>query len=437
MAPIADFGAGAHLVRGIRKWDLVALVLNAVIGAGIFGLPSRVYAIAGVYSIAAYVVCAVPVFLIILCFAEVSSRFKDTGGPYLYARNTFGPLVGFEMGWLAWIARLSAFAALCNLFVDYLAYFLPASGSGIGRIVTVCAVVGFLATINFAGVRLSTTFTNGFTVGKLIPLLILASVGLLFVDPTRYASVSVPGYSAFSSSVLLLFYAFTGFEPAVIPAGEIEDPRRHLPFALITAVTIMTVLYILVQTVSIGVVPELAASSRPLADVGGRLFGRPGSALVAIGALVSVTGSMNATMLAAPRLLFAMAEQRQLPPLVCRTHARFRTPHVAILFSVVGFLLLTLSGTFASAATLSTIVRLAIYGTTCAALPVLRRRRDVVPAAFLAPAGDLLAGLALLLVVWLLSSSSATEARQAAFAAATGLVLFVVFARRSLQAQGP
>jgi len=423
------------LVRGIRKWDLVLLVLNAIIGAGIFGLPSRVFALSGVYSIAAFVVCAVPVFLIILCFAEVTSRFKDTGGPYLYARHTFGPLVGFEMGWLAWIARLSAVAALCNLFVDYLSYFVPASGAGTGRALVQIVVIGLLAAINFLGVRLSAKATNIFTIGKLIPLLIVAIAGAFWIDPARYASGEPPTYSAFSSSVLLLFYAFTGFEPAVIPAGETENPRTDLPFALLAGISIVTVLYITIQTVAVGVLPGLATSVRPLADVGGRIFGSPGAGLVALGAIVSVTGAMNASMLAAPRLLFAMAEQQQLPAIVGATHPQFRTPHVAIVMSVAGFLALTLSGTFASAAQLSTIVRLMIYGATCAALPVLRRRPDTTPASFKVPGGDVLAGAAVILVLWLLSSSSATEARQAAIAAGIGLLLFVAFARRRAPAE--
>jgi len=423
------------LVRGIRKWDLVLLVLNAIIGAGIFGLPSRVFALSGVYSIAAFVVCAVPVFLIILCFAEVTSRFKDTGGPYLYARHTFGPLVGFEMGWLAWIARLSAVAALCNLFVDYLSYFVPASGAGTGRALVQIVVIGLLAAINFLGVRLSAKATNIFTIGKLIPLLIVAIAGAFWIDPARYASGEPPTYSAFSSSVLLLFYAFTGFEPAVIPAGETENPRTDLPFALLAGISIVTVLYITIQTVAVGVLPGLATSVRPLADVGGRIFGSPGAGLVALGAIVSVTGAMNASMLAAPRLLFAMAEQQQLPAIVGATHPQFRTPHVAIVMSVAGFLALTLSGTFASAAQLSTIVRLMIYGATCAALPVLRRRPDTTPASFKVPGGDLLAGAAVILVLWLLSSSSATEARQATIAAGIGLLLFVAFARRRAPAE--
>ena len=276
MLPTPERTAGEHLVRGIRKWDFVALVLNSIVGAGIFGLPSRAYALAGVHSLLAYVVCAVPVFLIILCFAEVSSRFKDTGGPYLYARATFGPLVGFEIGWLSWIVRLTAFAALCNLFVDYLGYFLPTFGSGLGRAVVMTVVVSFLTGANLAGVRLASLVGNIFTVGKLVPLVLLVVVGFFFINPESY-SAAPPSYRAFSASVLLLVFAFTGFEMAVIPAGEARDPQRHLPFALLTGTAIVVVLYVSIQAVCIGTLPELASSQRPLADVGGRLFGMAGS----------------------------------------------------------------------------------------------------------------------------------------------------------------
>ena len=421
----------SQLRRAIGKWDLVALVLNSIVGAGIFGLPSRVYALSGVYSLIAYLVCAVLVFLIILCFAEVSSRFNDTGGPYLYARATFGPVVGFEIGWLSWLARLASFAALCNLFVDYLGYFLPVAGSGVGRVVVVALVVSFLAAANIAGVRLASTFGNIFTVGKLVPLVLLVVAGFFFINPQSYSSAAAPGYRAFSASVLLLVFAFTGFELAVIPAGEASDPRRHLPFALLTGITIAALLYVAIQAVCIGTLPELASSERPLAEVGGRLFGIPGAALISFGALISVTGTMNANMLAAPRLLFAMAEQRQLPAVISATHRRFHTPHVAILLSVVGMLVLTLSGTFASAAILSTIIRLTTYAVTCAALPVLRRRTDAVRAPFAAPAGDVLSPAALILIAWLFSSSSWSEARLALVAGAVGLLFYTVFARQT------
>jgi APA family basic amino acid/polyamine antiporter len=427
--------ARAQLVRGIRKWDLVALVLNSIIGAGIFGLPSRVYALAGVHSLLAYLVCAVPVFLIILCFAEVSSRFKDTGGPYLYARATFGPIVGFEIGWLTWLARLTGFAALCNLFVDYLGYFLPAFESGPGRVVVITVVVSFLAGANLVGVRLASLVGNIFTVGKIVPLVLLVVVGFFFINPESYSSAAPPSYTAFSASVLLLVFAFTGFENAVIPAGEALDPRRHLPFALLTGTVIAVVLYISIQAVCIGILPELARSQRPLADVGNRVFGMPGAAVIALGALISVTGTMNAIMLAAPRLLFAMAEQGQLPPTVSAVHKRFHTPHVAILFSAAGMLALTLSGTFASAAILSTTIRLTTYAVTCAALPVLRRRSGHVQAPFAAPAGGTVSVVALILIAWLFSSSSWNDIRQVSVAGAAGLLLYAVLAARRHRAR--
>jgi APA family basic amino acid/polyamine antiporter len=427
--------AGEHLVRGIRKWDFVALVLNSIVGAGIFGLPSRAYALAGLHSLLAYVVCAVPIFLIILCFAEVSSRFKDTGGPYLYARATFGPLVGFEIGWLSWIARLTGFAALCNLFVDYLGYFLPAFGSGLGRAVVMTLVVSFLTGANLVGVRLASLVGNIFTVGKLVPLVLLVVVGFFFINPESYSSAAPPSYRAFSASVLLLVFAFTGFEIAVIPAGEARDPQRHLPFAVLTGTAIVIVLYVSIQAVCIGTLPELASSQRPLADVGGRLFGMAGSAVISLGALISVTGTMNAIMLAAPRLLFAMAEQGQLPPTVSATHKRFHTPHVAILFSAVGMLILALSGTFASAVTLSTIIRLTTYAATCAALPVLRRKSGHEQARFVVPAGGTVSVVALILIAWLFSSSSWRELLQAAVAGAVGLLLYALIAARRQRAR--
>src|SRR5436190_4493390 len=129
------------LVRGIRRWDLVALTVNIIVGAGIYGLPSRIYELTGVWSVLAYLVCAVLSTLIILCFAEVGSRFTETGGPYLYARAAFGRVTGFEVGWMLWIARLTAFAANCNLFVGYLGFFWPGATSGLGRAFTIALVV--------------------------------------------------------------------------------------------------------------------------------------------------------------------------------------------------------------------------------------------------------------------------------------------------------
>ena len=419
------------LVRDLGRWDLVAIVLNAIVGAGIFGLPARVFALAGTYSLLAYVVCIVPIALIALCFAEVSSRFKETGGMYLYAREAFGSFVGFEIGWLAWLVRLTAFAALCNLFADYFAYFVPGAAAGSGRAVTIVLVVTSLTILNLVGVRVSSLVINIFTVGKLLPLVLLVAIGVLLIDTRAYSFGVLPSYGNFSSAVLILLFAFTGFELAPIPAGEAVDPRRHMPFALLVGIAVTALLYVLVQAVCIGTVPGLGMSERPLADVGLRIFGTIGASIISLGALVSVTGTMNGIVLAGPRLVFAMAEHGQFPRMFATTHPRFRTPHVAILVSSAFMLVLTLSGTFITAATISTLIRLLTYAVTCAALPVLRRERNDRPASFRVPAGPVVSMAALAMVAWLFSNSSWNEVRLVAAAAAVGLPLYFLMSVRS------
>ena len=415
----------AGLVRGLRRWDLVALVINSIVGAGIFGLPAKVFALAGTYSLLAYVVAAIAVVLVILCFAEVGSRFKATGGPYLYARVAFGPLVGFQVGWLLWLGRIAGSAALCNLFVSYLGYFVPAVGATPWRSVAIVTTIAALAGANLIGVRVTAAVTNALTLGKLIPLCLFILVGLFFVDPQRYSLTPPPDYGSFSHAALLLVFAYTGFEGAVIPTGEMRDPARQLPFALLTGPAVVVLVYLLVQTVCIGTLPDLAHSERPLSDASLGFLGTRGASLIAAAALVSIGGTLNAQIFATPRLLFAMGERRQLPHMFSTTHVRFRTPVAAIALTSMVTLGLSLFTTFLSALTIGVIARLVVYTITCAALPVLRRNAGVPHAAFCAPAGSLVAAAAVVLTVWLLSNSPWSEMRLAGMAVVMGFVLYL------------
>ena len=419
------------LVRGLRKWDLVALVINSVVGAGIFGLPSQVYALAGTYSLAAYAVAALAIGLIVLCFAEVGSRFGATGGPYLYTRVAFGPLIGFQVGWLMWIARLTGLASLTNLFVTYLALFIPAASGGVPRAMIIAFMVAILSIINIVGVRASATVTNALTTGKLIPLLLLAAAGMFFVDPQRYSLAAAPAYGSFSKATLLLVFAYMGFEGAVIPSGEMRDPQRHLPFSLIVGMALVAVLYIGVQAVCIGTVPELARSERPLSDAALQMVGPAGAVLMAAAALVSIGGTLNAIVFATPRLLFAMADNGELPRVLSQTHARFQTPAAAIIVTAAAAGVVAEFSTFISALTISTIVRLVAYIATCVALPALRRRSDVPAAAFRTPAGWLVSGGAIALGVWLLSNTAWAELRLGAIAVIVGFAIYLACARRT------
>ena len=430
-----ELAADSGLVRAIRRWDLTALAVNAIIGAGIFGLPAEVFRRIGVYSLAAFVVCALVVTLIILCFAEVSSRFTGTGGPYLYAREAFGPLVGFEVGWMIWIARITAFAANCNLLIGYLGFFWPAAGSGAGRSAAICAIVLGLTAVNYTGVRNTADVSNAFTIAKLVPLLLFVAAGLLAIRPGAFALPARPDFSAFSVSVLLLVYAFSGFEMATIPAGETRDPRGDMPRALLRAIAVVAVLYLLIQLVAIGTLPGLAQSTRPLADAGGRFLGRAGGAIISAGAVVSIVGNLNVILLVGARLPFAMAERGELPRVLTGIHPRFRTPHVALLVTALVTLVLTLTGTFVYAVTVSVIARLLSYAATCAALPALRRKPGAPAAAFKAPAGVTAAIASLLLAAWLLSNSTRAQARDAGIAALLGLVIYA--ARRTARKPAP
>lgn len=417
----------AGLIRGIRRWDLVAIAINGIIGAGIFGLPSKVYALIGTYSLIAFVACAIVVTLIILCFAEVGSRFEETGGPYLYAREAFGSTVAFEIGWLIWLARITAFAANCNLLVNYLGYFLPAATSPAWRASIITIVVLVLGTINVIGVRQAAIVSNFFTVGKLIPIIIFIAAGLFFLNPGAFTLGPPPTTGAFSQSVLLLIYAFTGFEMAAIPAGEARNPKKDLPHALLIAIGVVALLYILVQIVCVGTLPELAQSQKPLADAGTRFMGTAGGMIISAGAVVSIVGNLNILLLSGSRIPFAIAERQQLPAFIASVHRRFSTPHVAILITAAVMLFLTLKSSFVAALTISAIARLVTYGATCLALPVFRRRQDVPPATFRLRFGTVIAILSLLLAAWLLMNSTWQEARAAAIAAAVGLVVYFAY----------
>ncbi len=422
--------APAGLARRIRRWDLVALVLNCIVGAGIFGLPSRAFALAGTYSLLAYLACAIVVGLIALSFAEVASRFSGTGGPYVYARTAFGALAGFEVGWLLWLARVTAFGSLANLFVDYASIFVPAIGAGVGRLLALSSVAVALTLLNVVGVRPSTLFTNAFTIGKLAALVFFVGAGMLFVSRANFSAAVQPTYGHFSQAVLILVFAFSGFEMAVIPAGEIVEPGKQIPFALLLGIAIVVVLYFLIQFVAIGTLPTLATSTRPIADASARFLGAGAAGFVALGALVSIGGTINSIVLVAPRVLFALAEDGLLPRMFAVVHSRFRTPHVAILVSSVVMLALTLSGSFVTLAAISTVIRLVTYVATCAALLRLRRQPNAPPAMFTAPFGRLAACAALVLSAWLLTNTTRSDAWTTVIASAAGLVLFLAFGTR-------
>jgi amino acid transporter len=405
---------------------LVAVVVNGVIGAGIFGLPSTLFSLIGPQSIFAFFACALCAAVLVISFIEVSSRYTATGGPYLYVREAFGPATGFTVGWLVWVARVTSFAGNCSLLPAYLGLFFPRMSSGLGRALLVGCVVLTIGWLNVRGVGIAARVSNGLAISKLLPLAIFIAVGLFFVQPARFAFTTWVPFHSFSQSVLLLLYAFTGFEMAVIPGGEIRNPRRTVPAALAIGMGVVVTIYILIQVVCIGVLPGLATSQRPLADAAALYFGASGAILMTVGMVISLAGNLNVLILSASRLIFAMAERHEIPSVFASIHPRFGTPALSIVFTSAIMLGLTLSGTFVYLITLSAIARLVTYFATCAALPVLRRRSDAPKPALPMPAGVPIALAGMAICVWLLSASSAKAARDTLIAIVLGPSIFLI-----------
>jgi amino acid transporter len=420
--------APPRLVRAVGLLSLAAIAVNGVIGSGIFVLPATVAALMGDASPAAYLLAAVLTALVVACFAEAGSLFERTGGPYLYAREAFGRFAGFEVGWMFFLSRLAAAAAICNALTQYLGYFWPAAAAGAGRAAVITLLLLALAAINVLGVRHGAWTVNVLTVAKLLPLLLFVGVGLFFADPDRYRLLAIPDASGLRQASLLLIFAFGGFENASVPAEETKNPRRDLPIALLSAVGLTAVLYVLIQVVALGTLPGLASDPTPLASAARTFLGPAGGVLVTLGAVVSTTGSVSAIVLVGPRILFAFAEGGQLPRALARVHAAYKTPAVAVVVFAVLAWVTALSGTFAQLAAVSAIARLFFSAATCLAVPVLRR---TMPQArgFSVPGGTLVPVAAVLLSLWLLSGITWGQAAAGGVALLLGALLYLVFDR--------
>lgn len=363
-----------ELVRALGRWSLTALVLNSIIGSGIFGLPSVITALVGGASPLAYLAAAVVIAVVIACFAEVASRFREAGGPYLYAHTAFGRLAGIEVAWLTWLARLTAAASNANLFVIYLAEFWSHAKDPAPRVAVLTLLLGFLAIVNYCGVKSGARLSNVFAIAKLLPLAAFIVVGLFFVHRADLTLHSTATSGAWLDAVLALIFAFGGFEGAVIPMSEAKDPRRDAPFALFAALGVTTLVYTLVQVVVTGILSHPEQTDRPLAAAARQVLGGPGAALIAAGALISVYGLLSSMELYTPRLTFALAERRDFPAFFAAVHARFRTPYVSILAYTALVWILAVAGSFRWNLGLSAVARLFTYAPTCAALIVLRRK---------------------------------------------------------------
>jgi amino acid transporter len=362
------------LIRTAGLPGLVLMCLNAVIGSGVFLLPHESYVLLGPLSLWAPLLFAVPVFILVLCFAEAASHFDEPGGAYLYARTAFGDFIGFETGWMNWLARVTSLASLSNGFVLALGLLVPALAEGLPRAAVLTVLIAGLAALHVAGFRHGAASIYVLTLGKVVPLagFIVVALAVWKTNPIPGSWVPPGAQTDWAEAALFMLFAYAGFENLAVPAGEFKNPRRDLPLALLVGTLAIAVLYSLVQLGAMSALPDLSQSKTPVARAAAVLIGPVGALMVTIGALLSMAGTNSGTVLEGSRMLYALARDRRAGPLA-RVHPRWHTPHLAIGLHCALALGLALGGTFRQLALLSTVARLVTYLVTCLALPRLRR----------------------------------------------------------------
>ena len=399
----------ASLRRAVTRWQIVGMSLNGVIGSGVYLLPAAAAALLGPASLWAVPLAGAAVLLLALCFAEAGSHFDEPGAGYIYTREAFGELAGFQVGWMTWLARLASAAALWNGFVQALTFVLPGAAEGVTRAAVILVPLTGFCLINLAGIQYAARLEIGLTIAKILPLIFLIVVGIPAIDGSLMVPMDIPDTSSLGAASLLLLYAYAGFENTAAAAGEFRNPKRDVPFALIAVIGGVTVLYTLIQLVALGTLPDLAlrAQGAPLADAAVIVVGVWAGLLMTLGATLSIGGNVGNTMLVGSRYLYALAKSGFGPRALAYVHPRFQTPTWAIVAQAAITAALALTGSFVELALLSVVARLATYIGTAAAVPVLRRKFAAKRQTIVLPGGATIPILALLVCLVFLASSTA------------------------------
>ncbi len=405
--------------RRLTLLDVLAIGVNAIVGSGVFSMPDDMAREMGAWSPFAYVGCALILIPVSLCFAELASGENKTGGPYLYARQAFGALIGFIVGWACFLNAFLSFAANVTQFValagmkDH-ALYRPA----------VIGVVLLLGAINYVGVRPGATVVHLMTAGKLMAIFLFVGAAILHFDGSNFANHATISVAGTANGIYLALFPLQGFEVVPVPAGETKNPERSIPIATIGSLLFAALLFVGVQTVMIGGYAKLSTESdTPLVDAA-RTFGPLVGALVLLGSIVSVGGFSAGSALGTPRYAQALADTGDLPSALSRVHTRFGTPHLAILATTALTAVLGAFFTYRELVGFSNVTVVFQYALTCIAVPILRHRGHV--SRFKVPLGPTIPLLGTVGSLALLYGSSVNELIWAGCGITIGLVLMLV-----------
>jgi amino acid transporter len=420
------------LVREIGTFALGANIMNMVVGAGIFALPGVVAAQLGPAALVAYLVCALIVGLVFLCYAEAGSRITRSGGSYAYIEEAFGPFAGFVASTLLWLGfSMISDAALAVVVANALATKLPALAEGPPRQLFFVMLFGFLGVINIVGLKSGLRMVIIFTIAKLVPLVLLVAVGLFAINMDNLIIVEWPSMQNFGAAVLILFFAFGGAETALNSSGEVRNPSSTIPRGLFLGISGIFLLYLALQVVAQGTLgPELANNTEtPLSAAAALVFGNWGAQLLLVGMVISIFGCLSGDVLNTPRVIFAAARDGLLPGFLAKVHPKHHTPYVAILFYVTAACIFAMTGSFRQLAVVASGSLLLIYlGVSLAVIALRRRYGPVSKGQFSIPGGFVIPVLSSIVIIWLLLQMTAAEA--AGFATLLVVTAFIHLVRQ-------
>lgn len=398
------------LNRGIGFAAASFLVLNGLIGAGIFALPARMAETLGPASPWIFLLFGLLMLSVVWCFGQLAARFSETGGPIVYARAGFGPFTGFQTGWLYYLARATAIAANMHVLLLYAGYLYPPLNAGLGKYLAIIALMLALVAINIVGIRRAVRALDVLTALKLLPFLLLLGVGFSSLSFEDIVPATAPSLDIVSAGALLTLYAFIGFETVVVTSGETHTPQKIIPRALMVTISAIAVFYFAVQLVYWQVMGAKQSDDAPLIALSNVLLGSWGAYILTLTAVFSVAANLLANVISTSRLTYAMAEEKTLPASLARLHPRFATPHLSIIVLGVFAGILALSGSFVWLAVASVLTRLVVYGVCILSLRRIVKRQTMA------------SGIALKIVPWIALLVCVWAAAQSEFSA-WGLLL--------------
>ncbi len=401
------------LKRVIGVPGLSLNIINNTIGAGIFALPAIVSIALGGFAIFGYLFCGIMMAAIMLCYAEIGSRVTSSGGSYAYVEAAFGSFAGFIINWLFFFGfGILSDAAIINIVADSLAVIYPVFESLWARGLLFFILLGFMVLVNVRGAKQGVGFVKFITIVKLLPLIAIIIFGFSHIETANLHWENLPSFKTFGNTILVLFFAFAGFETALNVSGEIKNPKQTVPLGILIAGVLVLIIYLLLQTVTQGILGANmeAVKNAPLAAVAEKIIGPAGGIILLIAAAISCFGNVSGDLLLTPRLLFAGANDGIFPKILGKVHPKFATPYWAIIIYGALIFIFSIAGGFKQLAILASAAILIIYlAVILATLKLRKTKRAIAEKAFRMPGGLIIPFIGIAAIVWLLTSLSKWE----------------------------